>query len=233
MSEPATGPVGGIADTQLDETPLARARTTGQDLVAHLAEQQDATPESGLENFLGLLGAVAGFSTVYALVRRLDDGSLSLRAPDAMQVILPNGTKRYFGSFLNRRLAEQQISLFNLAAGTAKSLGAERFPDLPELFERVAQSATSADFGVPRLPDGIEIDTSPETMLTRYYSGCLPVLGRYGLHADDYFAACAFAVQRGIAMSKDRINPELSVRIVMECAVPMSKIDPRAVLADF
>ncbi len=230
LSQPATGPAGDVVTGQLDETPLARARITGQDLLAHLVQEMKGDPEPPLGALLGLLGSIAGFTTVHALVRRIDDGSVPLQAPEAMVMTLPDGSRRYFGNFLNRRLAEQQISLFNLTAGMAKSRGATVFPDLPELFERVTKSAATAEFGLPRLPEGLGIDATPEAMVRRRFAGCLPVLDRYGLHADDHFAACAFAIQQVIARSDGRIDPALSVHIVMECAVPMSKIDPRLVV---
>lgn len=233
LAKPTTGQARGPVPSQLDETPLARARVTGKDLLAHLVEDLDEDPEPPLEDFLGVLGSIAGFTTAYALARRIDEGSLSLQAPEVIVMTLSDGSRRYFGNFLNRRLAEQQISLFNLTAGMAKKLGATVFPDLPELFERVTKSATTVEFGVPRLPNGLGMDPPPEEMVRRRFPTCLPVLERYSLHPDDYFAACAFAIQQVIARSEGLIDPTLCVQIVMECAVPMSKIDPRSVLEDF
>lgn len=227
---PAPGSLKAAIAAQQQKNPQLRARITGHDLIEHLLTTLPAGQADRVDTVLAVLGSLAGFSTVYALVLRIEEGAPELLPPEMLEMTLPDGTKRYFGSFLTGRLAEQPISLFNLTAGMAQRMGATAFPDLHELFARVAKSVPSAAFGQPRLPAGVRIGDGPQDFVQRLFAGCLPVLGRYDLHPDDYFAAFGLAIQQVIGRAGSRIDPALAVSIVMECAVPMSKLDPREVL---
>ena len=125
---------------QEKNNPHVRAQITGKDLVSNLLEGLKDDRGVRIETLLGVLGSFAGFSTVYAMVKRLEDGSLKLEMPEVAVVELQDGRKFYFGDFLNRRLAEDKLSVFGLSAGAAEQLGATGFLDLQELFARTAKA---------------------------------------------------------------------------------------------
>lgn len=55
------------------------------------------------------------------------------------------------------------------------------------------------------------------------------VLELYEVPAAQQPTALGFALQRAIVVGKDAIDPTVAARVVIECAVPMAKIDPAKV----
>lgn len=227
---PAVQPLKTAIAAKEGENPHIRAQITAKELVANMLEALKDERGVRVETLLGALGSFAGFSIVYAMVRRLDDGTLKPALPEVMIVELKDGQTYYFGEYINRRLAQDKLSVFGLSAGMAQQAGATDLPDLNELFERTAANLGKADFGRPQLPPDHHTGDLPVNFVKSAYASYLGVLGRYNLSPDDYYLACAFAIQEVITMSKGTIDPNLAIKIVMECAVPASKLDPRVVM---
>jgi hypothetical protein len=52
-------------------------------------------------------------------------------------------------------------------------------------------------------------------------------LDLYEVRPEDRPSAIGFAIARAIEAGKGAIDPLLAAQVVTECAVPMSKVDPR------
>ncbi|MEO1501716.1 MAG: hypothetical protein AAFS08_14170 [Pseudomonadota bacterium] len=216
--------------TEEAQNPHIRAQITGKDIVANLMEVLEDEHGVRAEALLAILGSFAGFSIVYAMVGRLNDGSLTATAPEVVSVAAKGGGKFYSGNYINARLAEDKISVFGLTAATAKNAGATEFLDLQELFQRMAETLGKPDFGTPQLPPEHKIGDLPADIIRSAYPTYLAVLGRYDLPQDDYFVACAFAIQDVIHRAAGAIDPNLLTKIVMEYAAPASRLDPSTAL---
>ena len=69
----------------------------------------------------------------------------------------------------------------------------------------------------------------PRVTLVENWSRISKILRGAGRAPQDWPLDLAVAAQKLIVMGKDVLPPSLAARIVMEAAIPMSKIDPRTV----
>ena len=131
-----------------------------------------------------------------------------------------------FGDAINQPLAEAPLSLWALLAGQAEHLGDHELPDLEAIIAHVTQSVGTPEFGKPRLPPGHdEIRFTPQESLELLWQPFVAsLLQALEVPAADWPLACGLAIQELMAQGKDVLAPHLAATIVMECAVPMSKI---------
>jgi len=99
-------------------------------------------------------------------------------------------------------------------------------PDLDAIIAHVTQSVGTPEFGKPRLPPGHdEIRFTPQESLELLWQPFVAsLLQALEVPAADWPLACGLAIQELMAQGKDVLAPHLAATIVMECAIPMSKI---------
>ena len=178
-----------------------------------------------IESYLTALGALAGYSCQMSVREALQRSNLP---PEENHVLVvangADGKKYFFGDALNKPLAEDPYSVWGLAAGAAQKMGA-KLPDIGEIFSHVAATVGRRDFGVPRLPEDRQPDKRPVEYVKAVWPTLLPVVKSFCDDPAEWPMLFAIAVQETIFMAKDVIEPGLAVTVVMESAVPMSKID--------
>ena len=176
-----------------------------------------------VESAFAMLGALAGYacqqSAVYALAH--GDSSHTVMVIDGA-----DGKQYLFGDAINQPLAEAPLSLWALLAGQAEHLGDHELPDLDAIIAHVSQSVGTPEFGKPRLPPGHdEIRFTPQESLELLWQPFVAsLLQALEVPAADWLLACGLAIQELMAQGKNVLAPHLAATIVMECAVPMSKI---------
>lgn len=185
------------------------------------------------ETTLTAVGALAGYAAQQALWEGMvKPGKMAIR--EAFQVIeSPSGQTFFFGEALDTILASVERtnpSIWKIVAGGTLGPGGEHLPDLPNLFRHCAATAGTSQFGIPRLPDDHLPTMLPREALERFWPGARLLLAlaeplAWPLHM-------AQAAQKLMLAMKGSIAPDLAVRIVMEAAVPMSRIDPTTVPND-
>lgn len=176
-----------------------------------------------LESLYCALGAVAGHAcqaSVSAAARAAG------KAPDADFEVATttDGGRYFFGDALNRPLAEDRVSLWSLVAGAAAHDGALQMPDLAEIFRHNAAVLGSEAFGVPRLPPEHPLHGRPIDYARRLWPEVQPVVARLAGEPRLWPVAVGLAVQEVMTQARGQVPPELVVRIVMESAIPVSKI---------
>jgi hypothetical protein len=178
-----------------------------------------------IESYLTALGALAGFSCQMSLREALRSNGI-LSEENHILVISdgPDGKKYYFGEALNKPLAEDPYSVWNLASFAARKMGAP-LPDIAEIFQHVSASIGTRAFGVPRLPDDRRPGDHPLNYLKALWPTLLPVVRPFCDDPAEWPILFAIAAQESIFMGKDVIDPGLAVSVVMESAVAMSKVD--------
>lgn len=207
-----------------------------------------------VETMMTIAGALAGFSAQHAIRETVvktgklpENGGRNLNAGAFVVAGTTNGETYYFGDLLNSYLIPQnhplgpgQYTLWGfLAAGVQESGGKPLSPqEVSEIFKNSAATLGGPQFGVPRLPAGHEPRWTPREALNAFWPLAVKVLssevnvpGRNGqrLAPGHWPAAIALAAQKLIKRSKEALDPALSMRIVLEAAVPMSKVDPKTV----
>ena len=126
---------------------------------------------------------------------------------------------------LNEALAGSQYSVWGLVGGAAQQAGAKEFPDLNEVFQHTASVLGSEQFGVPRVPDNHKPADIPLNFLKALWPALLPTVKLFCPNPVDWPILYSLAIQEAIHAGKDSLDPSMAFRIVMESAIPMSKVD--------
>ncbi|PIE08622.1 MAG: hypothetical protein CSA74_01350 [Rhodobacterales bacterium] len=217
-----------IAERERDD-PLLRAHVTQMDIVLNLSEWLKDERGLRVETILGALGALAGFAAVVEVSNAVKSGKLAMEMPDVVILTTGRGEKLWFGNRINHYVAEDKYSLWSLVAGKAQHMGAT-LPDIREIFEHTAAVGGTDDFAVPRLPAEHMPGHSPVAFAKHLYPQILPILTRYDLPPQQHTLALAIAACDIMDQAKGHLDPGLMTRIVMECAIPASKLDPDQLL---
>ena len=103
-------------------------------------------------------------------------------------------------------------------------------PDLSEIVSHAARTIGTRRFGVPRLPREHMPHKLPRAALEEHWRVVQAELVASGRDPSEWPYDFAVAAQWQMLTSRDTIGPALAARIVMEAAIPMSKVDPRTIL---
>ncbi len=107
--------------------------------------------------------------------------------------------------------------------GAVQSHGG-KLPDIREIVAHTTESIGTEQFGQLRLPEGHPIRCEPKQCLALWQPLKQEILDVLPVPKSDWALAYALAIQDLIDQAAGIIPPELAARIVMECAVPMSKL---------
>lgn len=186
------------------------------------------------ETTLTVIGALAGFAAQQGIWEaEVKPGRMAIQ--QAFVVIeTRSGETFFFGDHINAILASPdptQLSVWKIVGGAARALGAADLPDITPIFKHSAETAGTGSFGLPRLPDDHLPTILPRDAVNRYWPEARRILAG---NADPMAWAldAATAAQQLMLGMKDRIDPVLAAQVVMEAAVPMSRIDPMTVPRD-
>ena len=219
-----------IADHEVED-PMIRAVMTGKDLTVNTLNWFKDNRGVRVETVLGGLGALAGFCAVHDVAGRVAEGRLKAEMPGVAIVDTKDGARFWFGNEINAHVVENPHSIWSLTAGMAAKLGATELPDLDGLFRRVAAALGNDEFGVADLPPEHMPGDSAPSFAREIFPVAARVLGQYDLARGQWPLAVALSIQEIMEMAKDQLDPAMMARIVMEMAVPASKLDPETVLA--
>lgn len=208
------------------EEPLIGAIIGGKEVCQRLVEAMKDAKGVHVESLLGALGSLAGFACQMSV--RAEDPA----AGDGAFVVVggADGRSYFFGNRLNQPLAESQYSVWGLTAGKAQSFGCTELPDINEIFSYVTTTVGGDRFGLPRILEGHRPGALPLNYLKALWTGIMPTVRRFCVQPAEWPILFGIAIQEAMTIGKDVIDPKLATVIVMECAVPMSKIDPELVL---
>jgi hypothetical protein len=228
--EPRRGPVGFTRGNTGSE---AGAPALG-DIPTRIADwlMRELKDNRGIhcETILTVAGALTGYAAQQALWEGMvKPGKLAIT--EAFKVVeAPSGETFFFGDTLNGILASMEPknpSIWKIVAGGTLAAGGEHLPEIGNLFRHCEATAGTSQFGLPRLPDDHLPGMLPRAALDRFWPGARLLLAladplSWPLHM-------AHAAQKLMLAMKGSIAPDLAVRIVMEAAVPMSRVDPTTV----
>jgi hypothetical protein len=178
---------------------------------------------------LTVLGALAGFAAQQSVwAAAIASGVTPAQAFTVIRTSA--GESFYFGEALNQVLAsnrEGSVSVWQFVAGVARRAGATRLPDLGDTFNHTAETVGTERFGIPRLPPGNRPRMMPREAVNLYW----PKVRAMMEHTEPglWPMWLAMAAAKMIAQMRETCAPDFACYIVMEAAVPMSKIDPATV----
>lgn len=223
-SNPAADALMRAIDRQRSSDPLIGAKLGGKEVFQQLLSGLKNERGVHVESLLCALGALAGYACQAKLRAQASAKGLDESAA-LLAVSSPDGKTYYFGDLLNQDLAESKYSIWSLAAGAAQHHGCKVLPDLNGIFAHVSKTIGTDAFGVPRLPDGHNTGDLPINYLKALWPVFFPLAKRYCKDPIEWPLLFGAAIQEALAAAKQAISQELALQIIMESAVPMSKVD--------
>jgi len=206
------------------EDPLVGAKLGAKEVFQRLLDGMKDSKGVHIESLLTALGSLAG----YACQANLRAQALAKGMPETahFQVFgTKDGKQYFFGDPLNNALAGSQHSVWGLVGGAAQHAGAKDFPDLNEVFQHTTSVLGSELFGIPRVPENHKASDTPINYLKALWPALFPIVKMFCPNPVDWPILYSLAIQEAIYAGKGSIDPGLAFRIVMESAIPMSKVD--------
>lgn len=186
------------------------------------------------EAVLCALGALAGYAAQQAIRETLvKTGKLTL--DQAFAVIETRaGEVFFFGELLGAVIVARDgapngngadhASIWKIVSEGGRDAGAINLPDVTDIIKNCAATVGRDEFGIPRVGDAHMPNILPREAVSRFW----PAARRKLADKDPMSWPLHFAMAaRSLIVSlKHAVRPDIAVQIVMEAAVPMSKIDP-------
>ncbi|MCB1592094.1 MAG: hypothetical protein KDI90_06540 [Alphaproteobacteria bacterium] len=194
--------------------------------------QADAQEKNGksreLETLFSNLGALAGFGCQIAIREALVKKGIMPIQQAFTRIYTEDKETFFYGDHLNEPLLsteEDRISVYSLVAGPALDLGVEDLPDREEIAGYYASKIGHKEFYEPRLPPEHMPRELPVTGL-RHWGVTNDIQIKHKIEPLFWGWTYAMIAQKLIYEVKDTFSPGLAAKIVMEAAIPMSKMDP-------
>jgi hypothetical protein len=226
-----TKAVNGIAGSEQVIKSDKNAGAVADDILEILLAELASAQGVHIETALTTLGATAGFACQMAIRESLvASGKVSLK--DAfIEIGTTNGETFYTGNLINGGLLEtSHLSVWSLVAGVVQQ-EKKSLPDVTAIVKRTTASFGENDYGKPALPEKHLPRMTSEELLWKYWNVFRNTLVENRQEPNFWPLILAMAAQKIILQGKDVIDPTLAAQIVMEAAVPMSRIDPDRVYA--
>lgn len=204
--------------------PLIGAKIGSEEVLQRLAYGIRTDHGVHVESLLVALGALAGYSCQASLrARAVAKGATE----DSLFTVVKteDGKTFFFGDHINEPLIESRYSIWSLAAAGARDAGCTVLPDVTEIFKHVSQTVGAADFGKPRVRTNYAPHDSPLNYLKRLWPVLFPTIQGFCPDPEHWPILLGLAIQQAIDAWKQAIEPSAAVRLVMEAAVPMSKVN--------
>ena len=180
-----------------------------------------------IEDLLAALGSIGGHLCLTAI---LDSLKTSGRTPQDIGMLVADGAdghSYYFGDAPNRLLLESQFSLLSLTLGAAHHLGAPVTLEMVhDVMKRTASSVASPAFAQLSVPEKHQPALTPFQWVEHGRQRMIEAFDLYEVAPEGRPSAVGFAIQQAIDAGKAALDPLTAARIVIECAVPMAKVDP-------
>lgn len=181
-----------------------------------------------IETVLSALGAFAGYGCQAGIREGLIKTGKMTEEEAFIIIKTTDGEIFYYGDFLNEPLLsteEGRVSVFALTAGAALHAGAKELPDIEDIAANSAKNVGYESFGVPRLPPQHMPKELPIEALQTHWEELRKLLEAFS--PEPLFWGWEFATiaQKFIVDGKAVLDPAIAVKIVMEAAIPMSKVN--------
>ncbi len=186
------------------------------------------------ETLLTEVGALAGFAAQMSIRKSIIERQQIDPETILVEVVTKNDEIYYFSDLLNWILFENMDQPpFSIWAYVSAGVPPERhllLPDIPEIVSNAARSIGTRRFGVPRLPREHMPHKFPRAAVEEHWRFTQREFVASGRDPAEWPYDLAVAAQWQMVTGRDTLDLPIAARIVMEAAIPMSKIDPRTIL---
>jgi hypothetical protein len=223
-------------------TPDAITQQANADIGGYIMMKYGGVEGATLQtaNAVSALGALAGVFAQAQARAMLASGALPQTQSSLVEAVTKDGARYYFGDAINACVLEgsrERPSFWNLAAAAAQDPEIGAKIDLNEIAAHTAHELGGPGFGVPRIDARYGLSEAPIAAVRAH---ALVLLDRFKqINIDPANLMLAFGlVAQGLAsfVAGEHKDVQVSVamprveivRLYMEAAVPMSKLDLRA-----
>ncbi len=205
---------------QAEKDPYVAAKIASKELLERFLTSMKDDKGVHVESVFVALGALAGYACQQSALTQLarEETQASL-----MTITDTNGKNYYIGDAINQPLLENQLSVASLVGGALEQYG-ETLCDVEEIVKHTIASIGTESFGQPRLPENHQAHYRPLDCLTLWQPLKEQVLDVFLVPVSDWGLAYGLAIQSFMEQAKDVLSPNIAGIIVMESAIPMSKV---------
>lgn len=218
--DPKTASLLKAIEEQRNVDPYVGAKIAGKEIKTRVMNAIKGLDPKGIhiESLLCILGSLGGYASLQDVFQQIATKTL---IPGTFHIATAkNGQTFYFGDPINH-------GIFELYRAIGPITQSSDMPDINEIFAHVASSIGSENFGIPRLPPEHMPSDKPINSVKSLWNPLFPTLKLLCPTSSEWPLAYGFAIQEIIEEGKQVISPALAVKIVMESAIPMSKVDLR------
>ncbi len=220
-------------------TPQSRDETISE-VEKYIIQRYGALSSNQLETELSSLGSISGFGCQMAVRETLLKPGL-IRAVPFRQDLTPqegnfviltttNGQKFYFGNQINAPLIDGPgMTVWGLMKAAILKTGSHDYPDVVAIARYNASTVGSPAFGIPQLPLVHMPKELPIQALRKTWPDIRKIFEAHQIKPIYWGWIPAMAAQKLVIENKNKIPSTLAVQIVMEAALPMSKMDPAVI----
>lgn len=230
-------PLGGTKDEKLHalkpSNPISIYKNEAEKVYELVKEFLNEKDNIDLPSLYCALAALAGQACLqcalarYQPVEPLKSAEAILSEGSLLAVRTSDGQELFFGNLLNQPLYESKYSVWNLTHAYLKQLHPQLNLDVNEIFDYVAKSVGGHSFGVPRVPANHMPKQLPIFYLKQLWFKTSEILTNITDKKQEWPYIMASAILTAINENKqNRHNPDylLIARLIMESAIPMSKV---------
>lgn len=211
---------------QLGVLPEATGRFLGENWVLNLLADQEHRVR--IEDALGILGSLAGFSVIAAL-REMAGSRAALQRAGMAVMSATDGSEYYFGDVLNTFLLEDPAeSVFAQVTAPLRQAG-KPVPDPLPIVKRVASTVGSDKFGIPDLPPEHRVDDNAVNIAKVMWPHAYRAAALDRLSPQTWTNTFLHAIRVLNEKSPGILDDTMRARIVLECAFPASHLDPETI----
>jgi hypothetical protein len=206
----------------------------GRNLAAMLmAKQIKRAGQIHAETILTEIGALAGFATQIS-IRKAVIAPKKLEANNILvEVMSKAGEKFYFSDLMNfmlfENVSEPPYSVWAYVCAAVPEQARALMPDLADIISNAARTVGTKRYGIPRLPPAHMPHKLPRAALDEHWRVVQQEFNVSQRSPSEWPYDLAWAAQWQMLTSRDQVELPLAAAIVMEAAIPMSKIDPASV----
>jgi hypothetical protein len=185
------------------------------------------------ETILTEIGALAGFATQMSIRKSIIEPQQLDPNEILAEVVTRSGEKYYFSDTLNwilfENVTQSPYSIWAYLLDVVPQQDRALLPNVADIVGYAARTVGTAQFGVPRLPAEHMPHRTPRAALQEHWRLVREEFAGSRRDPAEWPYDLAFAAQWQMLTSRERLALPVAARIVMEAAIPMSKVDPAMV----
>jgi hypothetical protein len=190
--------------------PLIGAKVGSREVVEQVLAAMRRDGALHVESAVCAVGALAGYACQASVRASAQAHGYALKAIET-EVMLP--------------LMGVELSVWNLIAGSALHGASRCLVEPAEVLAHSAQTAGTAQFGVPRVPPQHQPQQLPQQYVAAWWPVLQPIAAKHCPNPAQWPVLFSLAVQQLVEVGKEALDPGIAMQLAFEAAVPMSRAE--------